>query len=196
MKTKALVILILAVFNTSLFAQKMSEGTNFLSFGVGPRMSYYSVKAIGMPAVRISFDHGLKEIGPGYLTLGGALGFTNYHYSGNYTYWDNLVLKTGTYKENWMVIMAAFRVGYYYNFKELGIPNLNAFAGMASGFRYNIYTDSYTGPGTFTPTDVNAVNFHMAGFAGANYFVSKKLAFFTEFGYDFSAFTAGITLQL
>lgn len=197
MKVKFLTTVVFIGISLSLFSQRMSEGINFLSFGVGPRSSYHSVKAKGTPALKISFDHGFKEIGPGYLTLGGALGFFNDHYNGTYTYVDNFVIRSATYKENWMTIMAAFRVGYYYNLKELiNMPQLNAYAGMASGIRYSIYSDSYDGPGTFTPNGSSGTKFHMAGYGGLNYFITKKLAVYTEFGYDFSPITAGLTLHL
>lgn len=180
-----------------LNAQKMDVGTNFLSLGIGPSTPYGFTKSAFTPAMKIAFDHGFKEIGPGYLTMGGALGFFNNHFEGNYTYVDNFILKTAKYKENYLTIMAAFRVGYYYNFKELiNTPQLNAYAGIASGIRYSIYNKSYTGPDSFAPNGISGARFHMAGYAGANYFVSKNIAFFTEFGYDISYFTLGVTFKL
>lgn len=189
-----LAVVFTAIIN--LHAQKLDVGTNFLSFGVGPSMSYTNYNTVGTPAVKIAFDHGLKEIGPGVLSLGGDIGFFASHYKGSYGYWENLTYHSGTYKANWLYFIVAFRVGYYYNFKELGIPDLNAYAGIGSGLRYHIYNDDYTGNNNITPNDVSGADFHMAVYGGANYFVTKKIAFFTEFGYDVCPFTAGVTFQL
>ncbi len=180
----------------SISAQKMNVGTNFFSIGIGPRSSYHSYHTKGTPAIRISFDHGLKEIGPGVLTLGGTFGFFADHYSSTYGWWDNNGYHTQAYKENWMYLLGAVRVGYYYNFKELGIPKLNAYAGIATGARFRIYSDNYNGPSGFSPSGNSGAEFHMGAYGGANYFVTKKIAFFTEFGYDFSPITAGVTIHL
>lgn len=75
----SLTIMIASIYGIQ--AQKMDVGTNFLSLGAGPSSSYNGYQAIGMPAIRLSFDHGLKEIGPGVLTLGGTFGFFNEHYN-------------------------------------------------------------------------------------------------------------------
>lgn len=193
------ILLITVIILTGLFnvhAQKMDVGTNFLSLGAGPSTSYNVYHAVGMPAIRISFDHGLKEIGPGVLTLGGSLGFFAEHYSNSYAWWDLSGYHTQTYKANWIYFVAAFRVGYYYNFEDLGIPDLNAYAGIGSGLRYHTYSDNYTGPANYKPTSTAGAEFHMAVYGGANYFVTKKIALFTEFGYDICPFTAGITFHL
>lgn len=193
-------IIVLAIILTGLFnvqAQKMDVGTNFLSLGVGPAYSYTGYAAIALPAVRINFDHGLKEIGPGVLTLGGSLGFFTEHYKSIQGWWDLNGYHTSDYRANWTFCVAAFRVGYYYNFKDLGIPDLNAYAGIGSGLRYMIYSDNFSGPDDKKPIrDESGAQFHMAAYGGANYFVTKKIALFTEFGYDISYFTAGATFQL
>jgi hypothetical protein len=44
------------------------------------------------PAIRLAFDHGFREVGPGTITLGGALGFFNKYYKS--TYWDNNGIST------------------------------------------------------------------------------------------------------
>jgi len=199
MKRTLLILVIILVGLFNLQAQKMDVGTNFLSLGIGPSTSYNNYTAIGMPAVRVSFDHGLKKIGPGVLTLGGALGFFNEHYNSTVGWWDNSGYHTQPYRANWSYFVVDFRVGYYYNFKDLGIPDLNAYAGIGSGLRYQIFSDNYVGNGTASSRPVNdesQAQFQFAIYGGANYFVTKRIAFFTEFGYDISWFTAGVTFQL
>ena len=193
-------LLILAIILTGLFnvqAQKMDVGTNFLSLGIGPAYSYTGYNAVALPAVRLSFDHGLKKIGPGVLTLGGSFGFFSEHYKSTTGWWDLSGHHVQDFKATWSYFVVAFRVAYYYNFKDLGIPDLNAYAGIGSGLRYCIYNNNYSGPSDSRPIiDESGAAFHMAAYGGANYFVTKKIALFTEFGYDISYFTAGVTFQL
>jgi hypothetical protein len=180
-----------------MYAQKMDVGTNFLSLGIGPRTSYNAYHTTGMPAVRVSFDHGFKKIGPGVLSLGGSLGYFAEHYKNTYGWWDLYGYHVQTYKANWNYFILAFRVGYYYNFKELiDMSNLNAYAGIGSGLRYHTYNDDYIGPINNTPDEASGAKFHMAAYGGINYFLTKKIAVYTEFGYDISFITLGVTVEL
>jgi hypothetical protein len=174
----------------------MGEGTNFLSIGIGPRSSYHKLNTKGTPAIRLSFDHGIKKVGPGVITAGGGIGFFADHYNSSVSWVDLGGIHSQAYKKNWMYVLAAVRVGYFYNLKELGMPKLNAWAGITSGARFRIYSDDFDGPANVITPDDSGIEFHPGAFGGASYFVTEKIALFTEFGVDFSPFTAGVTIHL
>lgn len=192
-KIKLLIIIVLVGTITSLQAQKMDVGTNFLSLGIGPSNHYSGFHSGGTPAFKLAYDHGFREIGPGTLTLGGSLGFFTTHYDSRT--WDGLNYYNYTWR--WTYIVGAFRVGYYYNFKDLDIPDLNVYGGLGIGLRYVAFSDNYSGPTQYYSA-YNGSNtaFHFAFYGGANYFLTKKLAFFLEFGYDISYVTVGVTFHL
>jgi hypothetical protein len=188
-----LIVLFLSISFLNLKAQKMEVGTNFLSLGIGPSTHYSSFHSGGTPAFRIAYDHGFREIGPGTLTLGGSLGFFTAHYDSRT--WDGVSYYNYTWR--WTYIVGAFRLGYYYNFDDLGIPDLNAYAGLGLGLRYVSFSDNYNGPSQiYHSYDGSNTDFHFALYGGANYFLTKKLAIFLEFGYDISPVTVGATFKL
>lgn len=194
-KTVLILSVLISGLSANLSAQEMLKGTNFLSIGIGPSFNYYHFSVGGTfggtPAVKVSFDHGFKEVGPGTISLGGAIGSFAKNYKG-VAYYN---FQNHNFTQSYVYVVASFRVGYYYNFgKLIKTPELNAYAGVGTGIRQRFY--SYTGPADYNPTYEGGTDFHMAVYAGANYFVTKKIAFFTEFGYDISYFTAGITFNL
>ena len=190
-KILLILVVLMCSITIKLSAQEMIKGTNFFNIGVGPSVNFYSFSSAGTPALKFSFDHGFKKIGPGTLTLGGMLG-TFAKSNKGVTY---LNLQNQNYSQHWIYLAAQFRVAYYYNFGDLiKTPELNAYAGFGSGIRQRFY--SYSGPAGYNPAYEGGIDFQMSAFAGANYFVTKKIAFFTEFGYDISYFTAGVTFNL
>lgn len=198
-KTFLIILVLISGISINTKAQEMKKGTNFLSLGVGPSLNYYHFSAVGTfggtPAVRVSFDHGFKKVGPGTISLGGLVGSFAKTYKGIYTDGIWPAVNTYNYTQHYVYLIVAFRAAYYYNFgKLINTPELNAYAGFATGVRQRFY--SYSGPATYRPTYQGGADFHTAAFAGANYFVTKKIAFFTEFGYDISYFTAGVTFHL
>jgi hypothetical protein len=198
MKQKALLFAISLLLTPSLFSQGMEPGTGFFSIGIGPSTSYISYRTSASPALRLSYDKGFKEIGPGTLTLGGVIG----GYTRNYkdAYFSNKYQTTYQYKRTWTTAVIAFRVGYYYNFAELDVKELNAYGGFSVGPRFFYYNDSYDGPSDsgypYWNYSQGAAYFHSAVFLGANYFITPKTAIYTEWGYDISWFTLGVTFNM
>ncbi len=192
MKKIFILLIVATTFTyTNLIAQEMAVGTNFLSLGVGPSNSYYNFHTVGTPAIRLAFDHGFKKAGPGVISLGGSIGaFTKLYKSYNYnqgTRYD--------YTLHWTYIAATFRVGYYYNFgKLIKAPELNAYAGVGAGILQSFY--NYNGPYGDNFSYNNESDFQPELYFGANYFFSKKFALYTEFGYDISYVTLGMTFKL
>jgi len=192
MKYKLTLLFVVIMCTTiNLTAQEMVKGTNFLSLGVGPSNNYYGFYSGGTPAVRFAFDHGFREAGPGVITLGGAVGFFTKFYKGVTSH----QYQTYYYTEHRTYLSATFRVGYYYNFgKLIKAPQLNAYAGIGTGVLQCFY--SYTGAYNPNSIDNGGALLLLNIYFGANYFLSKKFALFTEFGYDISYVTLGMTFNL
>jgi len=188
-----LLFVVIMCTTINLTAQEMVKGTNFLSLGVGPSNNYYGFYSGGTPAIRFAFDHGFKEAGPGTISLGGSVGvFTKY-----YKYWTtnkNPPYNRLDYTQHWTYLSAVFRVGYYYNFgKLIKAPELNAYAGVGTGILHRFY--SYKGDYVYSSYE-DGTDFQVNIYFGANYFLSNKFALYTEFGYDISYITLGMTFNL
>lgn len=175
-------------------AQDMKTGNNFLSVGIGPSAGYWGTYSGGTPAFRLAFDHGLKEVGPGTITLGGALGFFNKYYKS--TYWDQHG-NIHNYKWSYNYISAVVRGGYYYNLAEADIPDMNVYGGLGMGILYLSFKDTYDGPyDGYSATNLSGTDFLFNFYLGANYFFNSKTAVYLEFGYDISYVTIGATFKL
>lgn len=175
-------------------AQEMKTGNNFLSVGIGPSVSYWGTYSGGTPAFRLAFDHGLKEVGPGTVTLGGALGFFNKH--SKKIYRDN---NGNIYNYKWIYnyISAVVRGGYYYNLAEVDIPDMNVYGGLGMGLLFLNFKNTYDGPyNGYLATNLSGTNFLFNLYLGANYFFNSKTAVYLEFGYDISYVTIGATFKL
>ena len=192
---KKFYLTLLAVFvYVMLSSQEMSTGVNFLSFGLGPSVNYWTVyHSGGTPAIRIMLDHGFKKAGPGTVTLGGSLGFFTKYYKSNYI--DKGYVYN--YRWNWTYISTVFRAGYYYNLKEADIPDMNVYGGLGAGLLFSSFKYKYDNPNHPPMTvDEGGTDFILNLYVGANYFLTSKAAIFLEFGYDISYATVGLTIKL
>jgi len=191
MKNKLLLfVLTLFIINVN-YGQGMEKGTNFLSLGVGPSANYYSYHSGGTPAIRFAYDHGFKKAGPGVISLGGAIGFFTKYYKGYTTY----QFQGYYYTQHWTYVSATFRAGYYYNFgKLIKAPELNAYAGIGTGVLQRFY--SYDGSHQYSSAYEGGTDIQFNFYFGANYFFTKKFGLYTEFGYDISYATVGMTFNL
>lgn len=193
---KKIIIVLFVFVSMSIQAQEMSPGTGWLGVGIGPSVSYISYNTSASPALRLNYDKGFREIGPGTLSLGGSIGWFSRKYDGQ-TY-SLSAGKYYPYSYSWNHIVTAFRVGYFYNMKEVDVDALNLYGGLSTGLRFDLTNTSYSGPADGEPIHINnnPVNFHMGLFIGANYFLTSKIAGFMEFGYDISWVTLGATFHL
>ena len=192
---KKIVLMVATCFVVyALQAQEMKTGNNFLSVGIGPSVGYWGTYSGGTPAFRLAFDHGLKEVGPGTVTLGGALGYFNKFYKS--TYWD-FNGNIHNYKWSYNYISAVVRGGYYYNLAEAGISDMNVYGGLGMGILYLSFKDTYDGPyDGYSATNLSGTDFLFNLYLGANYFFNSKTAVYLEFGYDISYVTIGATFKL
>lgn len=196
MKHFAITCFSILILGFSANSQSMDPGTGFLSLGIGPSNTYVSYRTSAAPAFRVSYDKGIKQIGPGTLTLGGMFGGFNRSYHS--TYFDHKYVKNYDYRYSWTYIIAALRLGYYYNFAELDVKEFNIYGGLSVGPRLSLFFETYDGPedGSHPVYNNSPFGFHFGAFLGANYFITPKTAIYTEFGYDISWFTLGVTFNM
>lgn len=180
MKRIYLLILTVLTLNSISFAQKMTTDVMMFGVGIGPSNDYLGVTGFSSPALRLTLEKGMFEIGPGVLAIGGEIG----------TYYQTY--KSYYYNSNYASFIFAGRAAYYYNFGELlQTPQFNAYAGGALGIRIISDTHKSNNPGLYYYTDQGGVFPHFGSFLGANYFLTKNIAGFVEAGYDMSWGTIG-----
>lgn len=174
---------------TSAKAQAFEEGTKHLSVGVGFG-GYYNYAYSGsdfsqIPTIFLAYDQGTAiELGPGYIGIGGFLGFSsaqsNYPY-GTYA-WD--------YK--WTNFVVGARGTYHL---PLDNDNLDLYGGLSLGIWSQSYKFESNDP-FFPSYDDTSMFIYYALSVGGKYMLSENLGVFAELGYDIAYLKAGVTLGL
>jgi hypothetical protein len=179
MKKLALALFLLAsTASQSVFAQEGSAfnaGDLGLNVGLG-FVSREGVSGVNtMPALAVSADYGIVQLGPGVLAGGGMLGW-------QYAFSDG-------FKSNYLVVGP--RISYH-----LGglLPNgrLNLYAATHLGYEMaSVTTDlPFFGETTTTGSD-----FYYGLVVGGQYFFKPKFGVFLESGYDYVWLKTGVSFK-
>jgi hypothetical protein len=189
------------------------ENTKLISAGVGfgGGYSYYNYNRgagykynIG-PVFSVSYEQALKtKAGPGYVALGGYIGYRHTRYRYDYVYgngyWNNGVWYYGSnyyYEHKWNHIFIAARGTYHWD--ELNWEKGEIYGGLALGFRIQTYTFSTNDNNPNRPNYIlhdNSIYPAAAIFFGARWYPAPKIAIFTEVGYGISILTFGVSFKL
>jgi hypothetical protein len=174
-------IILSLLSSTAVMADGLvAKGSNVLGFGFGMANRYYGYSGFS-PGVKINFESGLWQAGPGVVTLGGTLGYTFQRYRYGYVF--------GGYDYSWHNFIIAARSAWHHNW---GVDKLDTYAGVSAGVRIMIFND---GDDPYNNPDYNTVYPHFGGFIGACYYFKPGLGVFGEVGYDINFFTVGLNLN-
>lgn len=176
------------------------ENTHIINVGVGfGSVRYY--RGIGgsyrsTPAFSVSYEQPWKDrLGPGYLGVGGYVGFQTAHYKNTYTSvydWN-----TYYYEHNWTSLMLAGRAAYHWD--VLNSEKAEVYAGVIIGARMSIYNYETNDP---RPENKNAYKVANSFaypayslFAGARWYFAKNVGVYGEVGYGISYITGGLSFK-
>ncbi|MBU0764735.1 MAG: hypothetical protein KJ607_07870, partial [Bacteroidetes bacterium] len=182
------------------FSQAIDKGDMFLGAGAGPAINTVGIVNYSLaPAFRLTCEKGIFVIEPGIVTIGAVVGLLHQSDAGvEYFKYTSAGTKVYSVTRNYISTVIGVRSGWYYNFAQLGIRELNAYAGASIGVRA-VWCYDTNSSGTkhenYVPPS-NAVYPHFSGFVGALYHFNANFAVFAEVGYDISWSTAGIILKL
>ncbi len=180
------------------------ESTRIINAGIGIGGGNYYSGIIGSgyststsPALSLSYEQAIKKkLGPGYIGVGGYLGFQSESITNTYFYDNNGYTGNFYYKDSWKYYMIAARGAYHWdvlNFKKGEI-----YGGLLVGLRFQSY--SYT---TNNP-DPAAFNYSVSSgsvfptfslFVGGRWYFAKNIAVFGELGYGISYLTGGLSFR-
>ena len=166
----------------SLLAQEstFSKGDKVANLSIGLGSSVYAGLGGGIPPVGASFEYGVKDNlfnEKSHLGIGGYAGFTSASQ-------DIMGMKIA-YSS---IIIGARGVVHY----DL-VDNLDTYGGVLLG--YNIASSKVTGR-TLPITPASYGGLVYAGFVGARYYFTPKLAAMAELGYGIALLNIGVSLKL
>lgn len=168
-------------------AQLFSEGNNVINLGVGFGGVYsYGYSATFSPSYNLSFEHGVKVLGPG--TLGVGLKYSNISAKYNYT--------AGSYHYDykWSNNIAALRVTYHPDF--LAGDNWEVYGAADIGLW--MWKEKYSTNDPYDTYDYNTsasspvIYFQVGG----RYYFTNAIGVFGELGYDVTYVKGGIAINL
>lgn len=172
-----------------------NESSRLINAGIGMGKHYYvgtgSYSSFTSPSFCFSYEQPWpKRIGPGYLGVGGYLGYQNSHYR---------TLSSGYYYEHsWNYMMITGRAAYHWD--VLNSEKAEVYAGTLVGIRAQLYNyeTNDLGPNS------NIYKYSRGGgafpvfsmFAGARWYFAKNIAVYGEAGSGVSYITGGLTFRL
>jgi len=181
-------------------AQAFDEGTNAVNIGLGLPGFRYNYGLNGgayrsSPAFSVSFDRGLKRLGPDVLGVGGFVGFQTERYTNSYWYY-------GTVNEDyrWTNLKICVRANYHLNWWH-DIDNLDLYGGVATGFNIGVLADNSTRTDNGLTSSYDAgrsipLSFpFVGGYAGVRYLFTDQIGVYAEAGYGLSLLHGGLTFK-
>jgi len=160
------------------------EGTNALNLGIGIGSvysfgaGYFGGSSSVSPALSISYERGIRPIGPGILGIGGFVGYQGASYD-----------LGGGDKIKYRDILVTVRGAFHYPVT----PEFDAYGGVGIGIRHG--STSYEGD-YFDALGSSSYNDFVTGiFAGGRYFFTDNIGAFGEVGYDQSFLKVGLTAR-
>ncbi|MCX6279222.1 MAG: hypothetical protein NT004_14165 [Bacteroidetes bacterium] len=149
-----------------------------LNVGVGAGALYFG-NGVGFgPAMKVSFEAGMWDLGPGVITLGGETTFSIF----NNRYGND-------WRESWFNLMIGARGAYHYGWN---VEGLDTYAGFPAGMGFCIHSfDDEIGSQGF-----QAVYPYFGFFFGASYFFNKSIGINGEVGYNSTHANIGVVFKL
>ena len=133
------------------------------------------------PALSLQYEHGLWEVGPGVISLGGYIGNKTYTY--DYMYTGN------PYRYKWSYTTIGARGAYH--FTGLDVDNLDLYGGLMLAYEALSFSDNqggYTGTGYGSKVDLGV-------YVGGRYYFSSHVGAFAELGYSVAILNIGLVVK-
>ena len=158
-------------------------GTSVVNLGVGFGSRYsYGLGFLGgsssvTPAFSLSYEKGIVAVGPGYIGVGGIVGYQGASYDFG-----------GGDKWHYADVLVAARGAFHYPVS----PQLDAYGGLTLGVRYlrSSYND-----GAGSSSSSGDAYLGSGIYLGARYFFTPAIGAFAELGYDQSFLKVGLAAK-
>ncbi|MBL7882591.1 MAG: hypothetical protein JNL69_00870 [Bacteroidia bacterium] len=186
--------------NDNTSAKCFDENTRILNVGVGVGgIRHYRIaggRYRETPAFSISYEQPWKQrLGPGYIGVGGYLGFQSANYRNTYRAPHDF--NDYYYEHHWNNILVAGRAAYHWD--VLNKERAEVYGGIIIGARIQLYRYDTNDPkpeqSNYKLKDGVAYPTYSL-FAGARWYFAKKVGVFAEAGYGISYLTAGLTFKI
>lgn len=170
-------------------AQGFNVGDNVASFSVGLGGNYgaSSVYTSQTPALGLGYEHGVMDLGPGVLGIGGYLGYKSLGFNDPGFGFE--------YDWSWRYLILGVRGNWHYN-EWHGIDELDVYGGLLVSYNSVKWTDNTTYPEGFpiVPSSSSS-GIGLSALVGARYYFTESLAAQVELGYGISYASIGLAYK-
>lgn len=182
-------VAVVAISKQSAVAQGFNVGDNVASFSVGVGGNYgaSSTYSSQTPALGLGYEHGLMDLGPGVLGIGGYLGYKSlaYKYS----------VPGVEYDWNWRYTIIGVRGNWHYN-EWHGLDELDVYGGLMLSYNSVKWNDNTRYPANFIRTPSSASSgVGLSALLGARYYFTPQLGGQLELGYGISYASLGLAYK-
>ncbi len=192
------------VSNTVQAQTAFVKGTTAFNLGIGlggTRYSYinsYNDNYTVSPTIIVNGEHGVGELGPGTLGIGGFIG----HKSVRYDYTSNSVFSNYTYHydQKWTNTLIGLRGSWHPN-EFFDNEKVDLYGGVMLGYNVGSYKNNTTRTlnGVTTSYDdgfgYKTSYVTWSTYIGGRYFFTQKIGAYLELGYGVSYINLGLSIK-
>ncbi len=174
-------------------AQSFNVGDKLVGFniGIGGNYSAANTYSAQTPALGLSYEQGVTELGPGVLGVGAYVGYKSLSSETGIVY-GNIAY---TYDWTWNYLIIGGRGIWHYNDWH-GSDQWDTYGGLMLAYRSVSFKDNTNYPaGAVQYTYSSSSGMSFTGFLGARYYFSDNFAAQAEFGYGIAVLNLGLTYK-
>ncbi len=181
-----------ALLHTATAQFEVGDKVLGLSVGIGGNYSAGSTYSSQTPALGLSYEQGVTDLGPGVLGIGGYLGYKSLSAKTDYAFGTTRY----SYDWTWNYLILGVRGAWHYNDWH-GNEALDTYGGVMLSYNsvsFKDNTDYPTGSVAYKYSSASGVGF--TGFLGARYWFSEQFGAQAELGYGIAVLNLGISYKL
>ena len=177
----------------SVNAQSFGVGDKVagLSIGIGGDYSAGSVYSSQTPALGLSYEQGVTDLGPGVLGIGGYLGYKSLSARTEFLFGTTRY----TYDWTWNYLILGVRGAWHYNDWHSN-DKLDTYGGVMLSYNSVSFKDNTNYPtGSVAYNYTSASNVGLSGFLGTRYYFSDNLGAHAELGFGIATLQLGVSYK-
>ncbi|MEZ4808277.1 MAG: hypothetical protein R2815_12510 [Flavobacteriales bacterium] len=184
------------LFATTLTAMACATRVN-AQFEIGDNVAGISIGLGGnyvtntsqSPALGLSFEHGVTDLGPGVLGIGGYLGYKSLGYKARY-------INAYEYDWRYTYLILGVRGAWHYN-EWHGNDRLDTYGGLMLSYNSVSWKDNtvYPSGAVVVSSGSASSGLGFTGFLGTRYYFNDNFAVHGELGYGIAILNLGLSYK-
>ncbi|MBL7952534.1 MAG: hypothetical protein JNM62_12540 [Flavobacteriales bacterium] len=181
-----------ALFQTATAQFEVGDKVLGLSVGIGGNYSAGSAYSSQTPALGLTYEQGVSDLGPGVLGIGGYVGYKSLSAQTDYVFGATRY----SYDWTWNYLILGVRGAWHYNDWHSN-DKLDTYGGVMLSYNSVTFKDNTNYPANYpkyTYSSASGVGF--TGFLGARYWFSEQFGAQAELGYGIAVLNLGVSYRL